>query len=108
MLVLRDRGSFEIWLVDDFLVLMERENRIFTITDPRLKQNLGKNYELIMEGEDGMLCLYNLFTKEIKNLHVDVYHGDAFSNKSSLVSVSRGNKLDIGDYLSTKQTGCRM
>lgn len=37
VLVLRDRGSFEIWLVDDFLVLMERENRIFTITDPRLK-----------------------------------------------------------------------
>lgn len=56
-----------------------------------------------MEGEDGMLCWYNLFTKEIKNLHVDVYHGDAFSYKSS-----GGNKLGIGDYLLTKQTGRRM
>lgn len=89
--------------MDDFLVLMERENRIFTITDPRLKQYLGKDDELIMEGEDGMLCWYNLFTKEIKNLHVDVYHGDAFSYKSS-----GGNKLGIGDYLLTKQTGRRM
>lgn len=66
--------------------------RIFTITNPRLKKYLGKYDELIIVGEDGMLCAMEII----------------FSYKSSLVSVRGGNMLDIGDYLLVKQTGCRM